>query len=149
MKLLNNVKFLYVVFIFTLLNVSLFIYRKDFQSILIFIVSCIAIYLINKNMIVVLGLSILFVDTLGIVRIFKKEGFEDEDDTDKKSHKIENMHDSDSESDNENQYMQNKHVIKKIKKMNPNILDSLNKLNSIDIKEINEYIDSLKDAIDA
>jgi hypothetical protein len=103
--------------------------------------------MINKNMIIVLGISILFVNALGMVRMFKKEGFINDSDEDIKENMTEI--DSDNESDDsDNDYMQDKDVIKKIKKLNPKILKSLNKLNSIDIKEINTYINTLKDVID-
>jgi hypothetical protein len=107
--------------------------------------------MVNKNMILILGFSILFVNSLGFVRMFKKEGFEDEDIENMKfdSQDSDNDNDNDSDNDSDNDYMQDKDVIKKIKKMNPKILKSLNKLNSIDIKEINTYINTLKDVIDA
>ena len=145
--MLNNLNLLYIIFLCTLINIGYFLYRKDFQSILIFIVCCIVIYMINKNMIIVLGISILFVNALGMVRMFKKEGFINDSDEDIKENMTEI--DSDNESDDsDNDYMQDKDVIKKIKKLNPKILKSLNKLNSIDIKEINTYINTLKDVID-
>jgi septal ring-binding cell division protein DamX len=105
--------------------------------------------MLNKNMIIILGFSILFVYALGIVRIFKREGFENSEDEDIKENMKEIDSDNESDNDSDNDYMQDKDVIKKIKKMNPKILKSLNKLNSIDIKEINTYINTLKDVIDA
>ena len=148
--MLNNLNLLYIIFLCTLLNIGFFLYRKDFQSILIFIVCCIVIYMVNKNMILILGFSILFVNALGIVRMFKKEGFKNDESEDEDIKENMKDIDSDNESDNdsENDYMQDKEVIKKIKKMNPKILKTLNKLNSIDIKEINTYINTLKDVID-
>lgn len=145
MKLLNNLKLLYIIFLCTLINIGYFLYRKDFQSILIFIVCCIVMYMVNKNMIIILGFSILFVNALGIVR--KKEGFKN-DKENGKDIDLDDSDDSEDDNDSESDYMQDKAVIKKIKKMNPKILKSLNKLNSIDIKEINTYINTLKDVID-
>jgi len=136
--MLNNVKLLSIIFLSALITIGFFMYRNDYQSILIFIVASIVIYTITKNMIVVLGLSILFVISLAFVKkINRNEGFEDDI-----------VSGSESESDDENDYMQDKKIIKKIKKMNPKMLKTLNKLNSIDIKEVNDYINTLKDVID-
>ena len=55
----NNVKLLYVVFIITLLNLSWFLYKKDKESLIVFLTFSLVIYLVNKNMIFVLGIPII------------------------------------------------------------------------------------------
>jgi len=54
MKMLNNLNLLYIIFLCALITIAVFLYRKDFQSILIFILSSIVIYMVNKIMIIVL-----------------------------------------------------------------------------------------------
>jgi len=143
----NNVYVLYVVFLCAFINIAYFVYRNDFKSIFIFIVSCLVLYMITKNMIFILGFSIVFINSLAFV---KKEGFKDKNKSDESE--TNQMDDSDNDlddsDDEKNDYMQDKDVLKKIKKMNPKMLNSLNKLNSIDMKELNEYINTLKDFID-
>lgn len=74
-KILNNIILLYIVFTLTCVDIGYFLYKNEFQSILIFSISCLIIYLMNKNMIVVLGISILFVNLNRFLQ--KKEGFKE------------------------------------------------------------------------
>jgi hypothetical protein len=121
-------------------------------------------------MIFVLGISIIIVDILYLVN--NKEGFKDvdldskdesdESDEDNKLNKQNiskikkdkefksDTNDSDTESDSESisEYMQDKSIIKKLKKINPIILNEIQNMNSIEIKELNKAlneINSLKD----
>ena len=128
-----NISVLYIILLFTIINIGIFLFYNDYQSILIFILSCFIIYFINKNMIVILGFSILFVDLLCFLR--NREGFKEANDDEQ----FNNVDDSDSEEESE--YLHDKQILKKIK--------SLNKLNSINIDEINNYINTLKDVIDS
>ena len=138
-----NVTLLYIVLLFTIINIGTFLFYNDYQSILIFILSCVVIYFINKNMIFILGFSILFVDTLCFLRT--REGFNENEYKNKKSFDSDEDElepfNHDSDSDSESEYVHDKSIIKKIK--------SLNELNSINIDEINKYINNLKNVIDS
>ena len=56
-SLLNNVVFLYFIVIVFVLNLGIFIYIKDNQSIFLIACSAIIVYLFNHNMIIVLLLT--------------------------------------------------------------------------------------------
>ena len=77
-SLLNNVLFLYFIVIVFVLNLGIFIYIKDNQSIFLIACSALIVYLFNHNMIVVLLLSMLIVNSLIIINnlMGKKEGFD-------------------------------------------------------------------------
>ena len=75
-SLLNNKYILYLLFVLTLFNIGYFIYLKDNYSILIFCLITILIYLFTKNMIIILGLTILIINILVLVRD-SHEGFTD------------------------------------------------------------------------
>jgi len=188
----NNVNLLYFIFLISILNVLWFVYYNK-RCILIFLSCCLAIYIINKNMIVVLGLSLILVNSLYLLNLVKKEGFlgdnrienyendasnnslNDEDDEnnendendendasnnllksknkDKDKDKNETFTNiisgiSDEESDEETNYMHDKSIIKKLKQLNPIILETLQNMNSVHIKELNESINNLTDKID-
>ena len=74
-SILNNKLILYLLFILTLANLSYFIFIKDNYSILIFVLIASLIYLFTTNMIIVLGLSIVIINTLILARD-SREGFE-------------------------------------------------------------------------
>lgn len=156
--MLNSVLILYTVFILVSINIGYFFYNNDHQSIFIFSMCCLISYFINKNMIIVLGISIAIVDTISIIRHIKfKEGFdEDEEDegfieeNNETSNDTEtstkNKPDNDSETESfDTDYVYDKNIIKELK---PKVLKSLNKLNSVNINEINQYINSLRNIID-
>ena len=63
-RLLNNVKLLYAVFFISLINLSYFIYNKDNESIFLFAIIGLIVYLFNENMIVVLLSTMVFVNGL-------------------------------------------------------------------------------------
>jgi len=80
MKILKNVYILYAVFLISLLNIGWFIYYNNYNSLIAFITCCLTIYLINHNMIIVLGLSMILVNTLSMFNLVKmnnQEGFEE------------------------------------------------------------------------
>jgi hypothetical protein len=162
-------------------------------------------------MIVVLGISLILVDSLYLLNLVKKEGFlgvndkndendtsnnyendendenntsnnyendeNDENDENNTSNNYENYENdtsnnllnskskskskgknetvtnrittiSDEESDEETNYLHDKSIIKKMKQLNPIILETLKNMNSVHIKELNESINNLTDKID-
>jgi len=185
----NNVKLLYFIFLISILNVLWFVnYNK--HCILIFVSCCLAIYIINKNMIVVLGISLILVDSLYLLNLVKKEGFLGDDnendisnnlsknykndmnyENDENDENDENYENdisnnvskskdknetftnvittiSDEENDEETNYLHDKSIIKKMKQLNPIILETLKNMNSVHIKELNESLNNLTDKID-
>ena len=192
-KNICNVNLLYFIFLISILHILWFVYYNK-QCILIFVSCCLAIYIINKNMIVVLGISLILVDSLYLLNLVKKEGFlgvndkndendtsnnyeNDENDENNTSNNYENYENdtsnnllnskskskskgknetvtnrittiSDEESDEETNYLHDKSIIKKMKQLNPIILETLKNMNSVHIKELNESINNLTDKID-
>ena len=65
--ILNNVTFLYFIVIVFVLNLGVFIYNKDNQSIFLIACTAIIVYLFNHNMIIVLVLSMLIVNSLIVI----------------------------------------------------------------------------------
>lgn len=63
-SLLNNVTFLYFVFFVTLVNLFGFMYNEDYQSVFLFSCTALIVYVFNSNMIVVLLISLIFVNLL-------------------------------------------------------------------------------------
>lgn len=150
----NNVKLLYFVFIITLINLGWFLYKQNKESLIIFLTFSLVIYLVNKNMIFVLGIPIIIAD---IFTLFKKEGFEDVEkealsalsltdvlDSDPE-HKSDNDHNEHNDSED---YLHDKTIIEKLKKINPVLLETLHKMNSVDIQELNKTINNLTKSID-
>lgn len=75
---LESVPLLYLLFFAMLVHLGYFMFLKDVQSILIFCMVSIFVYLINPNMILVLAISLLFVDALYLINANSKkitEGF--------------------------------------------------------------------------
>ena len=70
----HNVKLLYFIFLISILNMLWFVHYNQ-RCILVYICLCLAIYIINKNMIFVLGISLILVDSFYILNLVKKEGF--------------------------------------------------------------------------
>ena len=77
-SLLNSVTFLYFVVIVFVLNLGIFMYNKDNQSIFLIACSALIVYVFNHNMIIVLLLSMFIVNSLILINkvIGKKEGLE-------------------------------------------------------------------------
>ena len=179
----KNIKLLYFIFFVSMIHIILFLYYNNSRCIILFTCVCLVTYLINKNMIFVLGVSLLLVDSLYLLNLVKKEGFEDYQDSESDENKMDtepytdnnelktnlknkkngdteyedsryNEH-TDDEKDSQNSedgedsnYMQDKSIIEKLKKLDPVILNTLQKMNSIDIKEMNKTINKLSNAID-
>lgn len=200
----HNVNLLYFIFLIAIVNMLWFVYYNQ-RCILVYICLCLAIYIINKNMIFVLGISLILVDSFYLLNLVKKEGFWGDsvgfegfdisdnetdlsnnetdlsnnenaenyknydiknakhynDDDDISSNKVSNLKKEtenflnmfdegyeDEENDEESKYMHDKSIIKKLKQLNPLILNTLENMNSVHIKEINKTINNLTDKID-
>ena len=212
----HNVNLLYFIFLIAIVNMLWFVYYNQ-RCILVYICLCLAIYIINKNMIFVLGISLILVDSFYLLNLVKKEGFwgdsvgsegfdmsdNENDETDKNAENyknydiknakrynddddmssnsidsniknakgyddmssnsidsnikketenflnmLEGYEDEDEENDEESKYMHDKSIIKKLKQLNPLILNTLENMNSVHIKEINKTINNLTDKID-
>ena len=158
-KSLCNVNLLYLICLISILNIIWFAFYNQ-RCILIFLCCCLAIYIINKNMIFVLGLSLILVDSLYLFNLVKKEGFLGDDENDASNNLLENDVSNNllksnnnetfinDESDEETNYMHDKSVIKKLKQLNPNMIDTISNMNSVHIKEINKTINNLTNKID-
>jgi hypothetical protein len=204
-KLFYNVKLLYFIFLISILNMIWFIYYNQ-RCILIYVCLCLAIYLINQNMIFVLGISLILVDSFYILNLVKTEGFwgdkmegfdmpkksnikeskeskesnenyknydmknakkynEDDDislnsikELSKNKENFLNLFDKDEgyesdtsnkSKDEESNYMHDKSIINKLKQLDPIILNTIENMNSVHIKEINKTINSLTNKIDS
>ena len=184
-SILSNIKLLYFVFFLSLLNVIWLVYNNKIRSIIIFASCCLVFYLINKNMIFVLGLSLIIVNITCLVS--SKEGYknkenlddddDDDDEDDKKDEKdekeafdegfdddkleklkkqykkkvdeLDELDKLDEDEDEESMFTQDKALMKKIKKFDPIVFNTIKNLNPVDIdkinKTINELINKLKD----
>ena len=190
MSILKYVYLLYFVFFISLINVAWLIYYNKIKSIIIFASCCLAFYLVNKNMIFVLGLSLVIVNIASLVNNKEgyknkekndedddddddKEGFDEDDDDkegfdeddegfDNNKNDIENElekltkkykskankdDDKDEDDDEESSYMQDKALMKKIKKLDPSIFNTIKNLNSVDIDKINKTINKLTNKV--
>jgi hypothetical protein len=171
MNIFKNIYALYFIFLVAILHAGWFLYYKQFKSIIIFATSCLVIYLINKNMILVLGLSIIIVDLLYLLN--KKEGFEENIDSNDISNNdlndllnnvsnnvsndlsnvdsmdisnnIETFDDIELNKDSMSDYMEDKTIIEKL---NPIIVDSIKRMNSTYIEELNKSINALNNLKD-
>jgi hypothetical protein len=75
-NLLKSIPLLYFLFIATIIHLGYFILLKETRSLVIFILACVFVYLVNPNMIIVLGISLIFVDMLYLVQSMStNEGF--------------------------------------------------------------------------
>uniref|UniRef100_A0A6C0JK45 Uncharacterized protein n=1 Tax=viral metagenome TaxID=1070528 RepID=A0A6C0JK45_9ZZZZ len=148
-QLLNNIKLLYLVFVLFLINLGVFIYNRDNQSIFLFAVMALIIYFFNKNMIVVLIMPMIFINALLLInQINSKEGFTEKFDED-----FDNQSDdSDDDSDDDNtlnvkgaEYNNddNKKLIESIKQLVP----ASNKGNDIDINKLNTVLNKVHNII--
>jgi hypothetical protein len=192
MKILKNINVLYLVFLISIVNIGWYVYYNKYNSILAFAVCCLVTYLINKNMIIVLGVSIIIINILNSLNLVK-EGFEEpienidniktnesiEEiqakirstmDTISKLEKnadldvdmpnvidnaalgkkisdildgYENIEDINDYQDEESAYMEDKTIIKKLKKLNPVIMDTLMNMTSRDIDAMNKSINNI------
>jgi hypothetical protein len=121
-------------------------------------------------MIFVLGISLIIVNIHSLVKT--KEGFEDNEEKEEKENKTKESFDEETEAfdedkeafdedkeghnerkrdnDNdkeafneENEYMQNKSIMDKMKKLDPLIFNTIKNLNPVDIEKINKTINEL------
>jgi len=89
-------------------------------------------------MIVVIGISIIIINGLRLLR--KVEGF--------KESETEDRHEKEPFDDNFEEDEENAHL-NKLEELNPKVMKAIQKLNSININDINEYIDTMKHVIDS
>ena len=80
--ILESSLMLYFVFFITVIEILCFLLNKDYESIGLFFILALVIYMMNTNMIVVLGIPFVVVSLLvGLRKIFRnsynQEGFED------------------------------------------------------------------------
>lgn len=179
MSILKNVQMLYFVFFLSLINVVWLVYYNKIKSIIIFASCCLAFYLINKNMIFVLGLSLVIVNIASLVNT--KEGYknkrksekvedddddDDNDDTDEKEafkhdeeddkleklkklykSKLDEEQEQEEQEDEESNFMQDKKLMNKIKKIDPDMFNKIKNLNSLDIDKINKTINQITNKV--
>ena len=139
-NIMNNVILLYGIFIVMCLNIGYLLNRNDYQSILLFTISCVIIYLINHNMIVVIGVSIIIINVIRLLR--NVEGFKDSDTETEENEKEPFDEESFDEELDRDDYLN------KLEELNPKVLKAIQKLNSVNISDINEYINTMKNVID-
>jgi len=74
-SIIHNVYLLYFLFIATLLHLGYFLFTKENVLIASFSIAVLFLYLVNPNMVIVLGVSLIFVDLLYLVQKVP-EGFD-------------------------------------------------------------------------
>jgi len=77
-KILNNIYLLYVVFFITIINLFALMYNKNYKSVVLFSVLTLILYLFNKNMIIILLVSLIIVNSLNLLYP-KMEGYENDE----------------------------------------------------------------------
>jgi hypothetical protein len=150
-NLLNNIKLLYLVFGLFIINLGVFMYNKDNQSIFLFAIMSLIVYCFNNNMIIVLLIPMIFINGLILInKINSKEGFTENFKEDFEED-FDNNSDSDDDSDNENALNSkganynddDKKLIETIKKLVP----ASNKGNDIDIHKLNTVLNKVHNII--
>jgi hypothetical protein len=167
--LIENVAILYILFIAMILQLGYFILLKDTRSIVIFCLTAIFVYLVIPNMIIVLAVSLAFVDMLYFVnRTY--EGFTDSISILKNGPPIDasmneadkfiersikqfqdatNINDPPSSGNILKEVDENskkfQHLLDTINTATPEMADTIKKFNSIDIPELNKLINNLTD----
>jgi len=131
--LLNNIKLLYFIFILAIINIGGFIYIKDNQSIFLFAVISIIIYVFNQNMIIVLISSMIIVNTLIFLNILNGpiEGLENEDEEKKE---LEGFEDDDDDDDEKEGYTNDDE---------PNTVGELSKIEDEGTNKIKKSIETI------
>ena len=131
--LLNNIKLLYFIFILAIINIGGFIYIKDNQSIFLFAVISIIIYVFNQNMIIVLISSMIIVNTLIFLNILNGpiEGLENEDEEKKE---LEGFEDDDDDDDDKEGYTNDDE---------PNTVGELSKIDDEGTNKIKKSIETI------
>ena len=80
-RLSQNVYVLYFLFIATLVHLGYFVIHSETQSIILFALIITFVYLIHKNMVIVLGVSIVFTDLFYLIQ-HMHEGFSNKESID-------------------------------------------------------------------
>jgi len=75
-KILNNIYVLYVVFFITIINLFALMYNNNYKSVILFSILTLIIYLFNKNMIIILLLSLIIVNSINLLFNPKWEGYD-------------------------------------------------------------------------
>ena len=75
-KILNNIYVLYVVFFITIINLFALMYNNNYKSVILFSILTLSIYLFNKNMIIILLLSLIIVNSINLLFNPKWEGYD-------------------------------------------------------------------------
>ena len=147
-NILNNIQLLYFIFLFSILNIVWLLYERDDNSIIIFASCCLVLYLVNKNMIFVLGLSLIIVNIYSLVK--EKEGYEnkeDKEETTEKKNIVSEDEVDETEGYAENDLTQDESIMKKINQLDPIVFNTIKKLNSMDIDKINKTINELTNKV--
>jgi len=147
-NILNNIQLLYFIFLFSILNIVWLLYERDDNSIIIFASCCLVLYLVNKNMIFVLGLSLIIVNIYSLVK--EKEGYEnkeDKEETIEKKNIVSEDEVDEIEGYAENDLTQDESIMKKINQLDPIVFNTIKKLNSMDIDKINKTINELTNKV--
>jgi hypothetical protein len=150
-NLLNSINLLYLVFVLFIINLGVFIYNKDNQSIFLFTVMSLIVYFFNKNMIIVLLTPMIFINALLLINKINSNSTEDFKENFQEDFEEEFDNNSDDDSDNENTLnekgadykIDNKKLIETIKKLVP----ASNKGNEIDIHKLNTVINKVHNII--
>lgn len=74
--ILNNIYVLYVVFFITIINLFALMYNNNYKSVILFSILTFIIYLFNKNMIIILLLSLIIVNSINLLFNPKWEGYD-------------------------------------------------------------------------
>jgi len=74
--ILNNIYVLYVVFFITIINLFALMYNNNYKSVILFSILTLIIYLFNKNMIIILLLSLIIVNSINVLFNPKWEGYD-------------------------------------------------------------------------
>ena len=153
-NIFKNVQVLYFIFFVSILQVLWLLYKNDQNSIIIFASCCLVLYLINKNMIFVLGLSLIIVNIYSLVKTTegfeeKKEEIESDMETESKGMNLDSIDEpleKEGYTDNED-LMEDKTIMKKIKQLDPLVFNTIKNLNSVDIDKINKTINELTNKV--
>jgi len=139
-KGIKNVTLLYFIVFLSTINIVWFLYY-NFHSVIIFFTCYLAIYLITKNMIYVLGISLFITDILYLVnKKLKYEGFEDSDESDESDESEEQEEEEEDVQDKLKPFKPTKEFIKYDDyEYDDSKIDNIDDEDSIEITD-NEYM---------
>ena len=165
---LESVALLYLLFFASIVHLGYFILLKENRSIILFCLVSTFVYLVVPNMVIVLGITLIFVDMLYIVNYsyrtshegfsgslsikdlsgvdisptkFIKQTLKSIQETEQPDTDIPTVGNNLGEIDEQSKKM--KDVIDKIKSVSPEMVDSLKMLHSIDMDELNKLINNM------